>query len=47
METHSRILAWEVPWTEDPGELKSTGLQRVRLGTHIHHWPYQVAIVVV
>ena len=31
METHSRILAWEIPWTEEPGELQSMGLQRVRL----------------
>ena len=29
METHSRILAWEIPWTEGPGRLQSTGLQRV------------------
>ena len=30
MATHSRILAWRTPWTEEPGELKSMGLQRVR-----------------
>ena len=29
MATHSRILAWEIPWTEEPGWLQSTGLQRV------------------
>ena len=28
--THSSILAWEIPWTEDPGGLQSMGLQRVR-----------------
>ena len=28
--THSSILAWRVPWTEEPGRLQSTGLQRVR-----------------
>ena len=28
--THSGILAWEIPWTEEPGRLQSTGLQRVR-----------------
>ena len=28
--THSSILAWRIPWTEKPGELQSTGLQRVR-----------------
>ena len=26
---HSSILAWKIPWTEDPGRLQSTGLQRV------------------
>ena len=31
METHSIILAWEIPWTEDPGGLQSRGSQRVRL----------------
>ena len=30
MATHSSILVWEVPWTEKPGRLQSTGLQRVR-----------------
>ena len=29
MATHSSILAWRVPWTEEPGRLPSTGLQRV------------------
>ena len=28
--THSSILAWEIQWTEEPGELQSVGLQRVR-----------------
>ena len=26
---HSSILAWEIPWTEEPGVLQSTGSQRV------------------
>ena len=30
MVTHSSILAWEIPWTEEPGRLQSMGLQRVR-----------------
>ena len=30
MATHSSILAWRIPWTEKPGGLQSTGLQRVR-----------------
>ena len=29
MATHSRILAWRIPWTEEPGRLQSMGLQRV------------------
>ena len=35
MATHSSILAWRIPWTEEPGGLQSMGLQRVRhnLGT--------------
>ena len=27
MATHSSILAWKIPWKEEPGRLKSTGLQ--------------------
>ena len=30
--THSRILAWEIPWTEEPGGLQSMGSKRVRHG---------------
>ena len=29
MATYSSILAWRVPWTEEPGGLQSPGLQRV------------------
>ena len=29
METHSRILTWRIPWTEEPGGLQSMGLPRV------------------
>ena len=29
MATHSSILAWEIPWTEEPGGLESMGSQRV------------------
>ena len=28
--THSSILAWRIPWTEEPGRLQSMGSQRVR-----------------
>ena len=41
MATHSSILAWEIPWTEEPGGLQLMGLQRVR-----HDWatkPHQTA----
>ena len=30
MATHPSILAWEIPWTEEPGGLKSMGSQRVK-----------------
>ena len=30
MATHSSILAWRIPWTEEPGGPQSMGLQRVR-----------------
>ena len=39
MATHSSILAWKVPWTEEPGRLESMEFQRVRydLATeHVH-----------
>ena len=29
MATHSSILAWEIPWTEEPGGIQSMGSQRV------------------
>ena len=28
MATHSSILAWEIPWTEEPGRLQSMGFQK-------------------
>ena len=33
MATHSSVLAWEIPWTEEPGGLQSVELQRVE-----HDW---------
>ena len=30
MATHSNVLAWKIPWTEEPGELQSMGLQSQR-----------------
>ena len=32
MATHSSILVWEIPWTEEPGGLQSVGSQRVGHG---------------
>ena len=29
MATHFRTIAWKIPWTEEPGRLQSTGMQRV------------------
>ena len=37
--THSSVLAWRIPWTEEPGGLQSTGSQRVGqdwAATHLH-----------
>ena len=36
MATHSSILAWRIPWTEETGEVQSMGSQRVR-----HTWTTQ------
>ena len=30
MATHSSVLAWKIPWTEEPGGLQSMGSQRFR-----------------
>ena len=35
MATHSSILAWRIPWTEEPGGLQSMGSQRLGEYTHI------------
>ena len=37
MVTHSSILAWKIPWTEEPGGLQSMGSQsQTRLSIHTH-----------
>ena len=40
MAIHSSILAWRIPWTEEPGKLQSIGFQRVghdwTIKTHTH-----------
>ena len=36
-QTHSSILSWRIPWTEEPGRLQSIGLQRVpHIGSSLH-----------
>ena len=43
MATHSSILSWEIPWTEEPGGLQSTGSQKVGhswVHTHTHTHRY-------
>ena len=37
MTTHSGILAWKIPWTEEPGELQPMGSQRVGHSREIEH----------
>ena len=32
MATYSSILAWEIPWTKEPGRLQSMGLQKSQIG---------------
>ena len=41
MTTHFRILAWEIPWTEEPGGLQSIRLQRVRHDLVTKQWKWQ------
>ena len=38
MATHSSTLAWEIPWTEEPGGLQSMGSQRIRHDLVIKQW---------
>ena len=44
MATHSSILAWRIPWTEEPGRLQSIVSQRIEktgeLSTHTHIYVY-------
>ena len=36
MVTHSSILAWKIPWTEEPGGLQFIGLQKLDTAEHEH-----------
>ena len=37
MGTHTSILTWEIPWTEEPGGLQSMGLQEVDMTQCLNH----------
>ena len=37
MATHSSILAWEIPWTEEPGGLQSMGSQNNKIKSFIYY----------
>ena len=37
MATHSSVLAWKIPWTEEPGGVQSMGWQRVDTTQHSTH----------
>ena len=40
MATHSSIVAWRTPWTEEPGRLQSLGLQKVGMSMHAHTYGF-------
>ena len=37
MATHSSILAWEIPWTEEPGRLQTMGSQELDTTKQLNH----------
>ena len=44
MATHSSILAWRIPWSEEPGRLQSTGSQTVRYDWATSRWKWSAAL---
>ena len=43
MATHSSIIAWRIPWTEEPGGLQSTGCKELDTTERLHYhytWSY-------
>ena len=46
MATHSRFLAWKIPWTEELGGLQSTGPQRIRHDLVTEHTPTHLGTLV-
>ena len=45
MTAHSSILAWRIPWTEEPGGLQSMGSQRVNTPGAAEHTDTHTAVV--
>ena len=45
MSTHPGILAWRIPWTEEPGGLQSMGLQRVG-HNRTHTYTYNTKFII-
>ena len=45
MAIHFSILTWRIPWTEEPGRLQPTGLQKVGVTTHTHTHTYPTKTV--
>ena len=44
MATHPSILAWKIPWTEEPGGLQSMGLQRIGYDNTLHTGLHTVSL---
>ena len=45
MATHSSILAWRIPWTEEPGGLQSMGSQRVGHDSETKHTQEKIRVL--
>ena len=45
MTTHSSILAWRIPWTEEPGRLQSMGSQRINTTGAAEHTDIHTVVV--
>ena len=41
MVTHSSVLAWRIPWTEEPGRLQSWGCKQSNVTVHLTHTKYR------
>ena len=52
MAAHSSVLAWEIPWTEEPGGLQSMGSQKswtqlsARTRTHTHTHTHTLSLII-